>query len=710
MSFNTISVMNNTITSKLIVRAFACALIFALLSSAMADDVKSMPQRYRDWLQREVTYIITREEKDAFVKLPSDAARDTFIQRFWEIRNPSPGAPSNEFKDEHYRRLAYADQFFGRDAGTPGWRTDKGRIYILFGEPQQKAPYYGLNKVRPMEIWFYQNANHPSLPPYFNILFYKPDSGGDFKLYSPYMDGPQKLVTTDSGSRSEAFKVIDQDAGREVARTTLSLLPDEPVDIDTAVSSLQSDMLLSNIKGLPNLPLEKEMLNRRREVLESVTHRVILGPEFLNAMAVPLRGEDGNVDVHYVLRLQKPEDFTIAQAADGRYYYSLNVTTRVLGPDNKLIFTQETPLSRYFGEPELARMKHKTLAVEGWLPLAPGKYKLEFVLNNKIRQTAFRTATDVAVPEPPTAGLAITQPIPFGDIEVIGPSNGRHVPFSGAGVRFGPMVTQQLELNPTDDLTFFYQIWTPPADPRQNSGKKLIVEYGYGRPGVRGDSKVIRDEVPRDQFDRSGSLLNGKKIPIADLGAGNHRLVVTVTDPETRQKAFSSLNFRVSGAAVPSQSWYVYNTDVMPLVQDGTLDYQRGLCYQANGDQERAAQWFRKAVQKNPRNDVALSKVVSLYFAKKAFAEIAGLYQNAGINGEMDEETILRIAESLDKTGKTQDAVKALESALTLKPPSWPLYVALGSYYKQMGDVQKANELERKGRSLMPAAAAAPTS
>ena len=81
----------------------------------------------------DVRWIITSEEESAFKKLSNDAERDTFIEGFWLRRDPTPDTAENEYKEEHYRRIAYANEHFA--AGMPGWRTDRGRIYIMFGPP-----------------------------------------------------------------------------------------------------------------------------------------------------------------------------------------------------------------------------------------------------------------------------------------------------------------------------------------------------------------------------------------------------------------------------------------------------------------------------------------------------------------------------------------------------------------------------------------------
>ena len=89
---------------------------------------------YVAWLNQEVVWIITPEEKQAFLRLSNDQERDAFIEQFWNRRNPDPGSPENKFRDEHYRRIAYADAHFAV-AAQPGWETDRGHVYIVYGPP-----------------------------------------------------------------------------------------------------------------------------------------------------------------------------------------------------------------------------------------------------------------------------------------------------------------------------------------------------------------------------------------------------------------------------------------------------------------------------------------------------------------------------------------------------------------------------------------------
>jgi GWxTD domain-containing protein len=674
-------------------------LLLALASGCFAKDLtKTLPPRYRDWLKKDAVYIITNEEKDAFLQLASDDARDRFIERFWEIRNPTPGSPDNPFKTEHYRRLEYATQYFGHLSHTEGWRTDMGRIYITLGEPAQKQKLLGLQKITPMEIWFYSNSSL-ALPPFFYIVFYQRDLMDEFRLYSPFSDGPEKLITAVAGpTRQNALNILSQDAGRDVARVTLSLLPDEPVDFTSGTVSLSSDVMLSTIRNLPNNPIFKEELETRRSLLEDVTHRVVLGEEYLDIATVPLRDSAGNTNLHYVLRLKHAEDFTMGESAKGGYYYSILASVNVKGADGKLIFTDERKISKNITETQLEDLKGKLFGYEGWLPLPPGRYNLEFHLANLLGNTAFRREVEVAVPDPHAASLQISNLIPFSDARMIPPQKtGGTVPFSGAGVKFNPLAGQETVLVQGQALKFFYQVWTSSATGAMRTEKKLQVDYVYGRLDDPGSNKTIHDEIPLNQLDAGGSVINGKQIPTVELSPGNYRLAMTVRDAESGAKVYGALTFAVNPTVAAIPAWDASDD----TVADGTAEYQRALCYLAGGEKGNAIPWLQTAWTKNPKEERSRNKLIELYFDQQSYRKVIDLYARSGLNESTDEQTIVRIAESFDKSGDVRRAVGVMESGTHLNPGSGPMLLGLAEYYRKAGEPQKAAAAEQKGRQLL---------
>src|SRR3984893_17311189 len=99
------------------------------------DLFNELDSQYKKWLNEDVVYIITPEERSAFIHLSTNEEREQFIEQFWQRRNPDPDSPENTFKEEHYRRIAYTNEHYA--SGIPGWKTDRGRIYIIWGKPDE---------------------------------------------------------------------------------------------------------------------------------------------------------------------------------------------------------------------------------------------------------------------------------------------------------------------------------------------------------------------------------------------------------------------------------------------------------------------------------------------------------------------------------------------------------------------------------------------
>ena len=131
----------------------------------------------KGWLRQDVSYLASDAEKVAYMSLSTDPERYEFIERFWQQRDPSPGTTKNEFRDEHYRRIAYANERFR--AAEPGWSTDRGRIYITWGPPDQIESHpSGDGQSGPFEIWIYREGADRSTTPKRTLEF----GGTDYKL------------------------------------------------------------------------------------------------------------------------------------------------------------------------------------------------------------------------------------------------------------------------------------------------------------------------------------------------------------------------------------------------------------------------------------------------------------------------------------------------------------------------------------------------
>ena len=203
------------------------AIFINFLSFAGQSTKQDLPDVWRKWLNEEVVYIITPKEREVFLHLKSEKERIAFMQALWLQRDPTPGTPTNEFRDEHYRRLRYATEYYGRGTVKLGWETDRGRIYIILGAPTDTQRYFETSAdLVPTELWQYYGDTSLGLPPVFYVVFYQDGGAGDYKLYSPSFDGPQRLMAGNSQrlDRSEAYQKIKQ-VSAELAEASLSLIP-----------------------------------------------------------------------------------------------------------------------------------------------------------------------------------------------------------------------------------------------------------------------------------------------------------------------------------------------------------------------------------------------------------------------------------------------------------------------------------------------------
>ena len=150
-----------------------------------------LKQAYKRWLDNDVAYIITKDEKRAFMALQTDEERENFIENFWRRRDPDPDTEENEYREEYYERIAYANEKFA--SGIPGWKTDRGRIYIQWGKPDSveshpsggsyERPYYeggGSTTTYPFEIWFYRHLD--GVGDGIEIEFVDPTGTGEYRI------------------------------------------------------------------------------------------------------------------------------------------------------------------------------------------------------------------------------------------------------------------------------------------------------------------------------------------------------------------------------------------------------------------------------------------------------------------------------------------------------------------------------------------------
>ncbi len=674
--------------------------VFALVPSSLhaVNPVKSLSPHYRHWIEEEVPYIIRTDERREFLALKSDAERDAFIKAFWESRNPDPGSEINEYEEEHYQRLAYANQNFGNVKAQDGWHTDQGHIYIVLGPPEQKASYLAARNVRPMIIWFYQ-AKTPALPPHFYIVFYKRSIGEEFTLYSPYQDGPSRLVTGLEGKNDPKnnLDIIKRSLGDEVAGITLSLLPTEPVNRNDYTPSLESDVLLSTIKGLPENPLTK--VNQRR-ARENVTTSIFVGADAATPQIDVLRDANGRMMVHALFSYDRPEPSIIGPLPDKKLGYSLTLQTSVLTPDGKdAIYQQNDKLTADVEGDQITDLRSRRFGAETRIPLAPGQYQLFFTLTNDLTHTAVRQRVPVTVPDPAQSTWTISNLLAFSSRPPVHDPEAT-LPFSVAGLRFEPKGVQQVSLHTGEPLRLVFQLWSKPAAPATREGHKIKIHYVLGTMEAGGEAHQEDEEIDAGNFDASGTMVTGHKLSTEDLIAGNYRVVITATDETTQQKAYAAMNLHVVSEAVPTGLWTAYDASEGAGRGLAIDDYKRGLSAMMLGQNDNAITWLQRSHTDDETYAPALDRLVDMLSQRNRYKEVAELSTGQPISHDVSQQTAILISQAKGQTGDFQGAIHLLDQELTFQPPSANLYLALASLYEKQGNAAKAEEYKRQAAKL----------
>lgn len=406
--------MKLTMKAKILLILTAVLLVFPCQIFPQKKSPKDLPPQFKKWLEEEVVFITTSLEKDVFLQLGTDKERKLFIEAFWKQRDPTQGTPTNEFKEEHYQRIQHANYTFGRSAPIPGWKTDRGRFYILLGEPRDIERFSGEAQIYNSEIWFYQGLSKYGLPAGFQLVFFQKGGVGDYILYSPTRDGPQALLTSYFGDQSnydQAFKKLKQ-VSLSLARVSLSLIPGESAQFGRP--SLSSDILLQNIQSLP----EKAVNNMYAQ--KFLMYKDIVEVEYTanyidsDSVVQIIKEDSGQYFVHYSIELNKLS----VQSFEDKYTTNLKINGQISNLEGITIYQYEGSLPIEINANQLKSLTYKPFDLYDMFPLIPGNYKFSVLLKNEASQEFTSLEKDIFIPEeeafPRLSGLLLgykTEPI-----------------------------------------------------------------------------------------------------------------------------------------------------------------------------------------------------------------------------------------------------------------------------------------------------------
>lgn len=664
--------------------ALFSVLVFFLSLPADSEKelLKNLPPRYHKWLTQEVVYIIAPREKDVFLQLTSDLERDSFIKSFWKQRDPNPYTPENEFQIEHARRIAYANNFFGKDSPGPGWRTDQGRVYIQLGAPRSIEKMENETGIYPMVVWYYQGLSESGLPSAFNVVFFQKGGAGEFELYTPIRFGPQYLLSNYTGemtSFEEAYAAIYK-INPTIAGLSLNLIPGEGPDYSP---SMASEMLI-NIK-IPQAPIKKvntlyaEKMLRYKDMVEmDYSANYIASSKTVLVVRSPA---SGNYFVHYLI---EPKKLTVEQVND-KFFATLEISGNVSDAQNRPIFQINKLVPIELSGNQMEKIKDKLFSFQDMFPLIPGKFKLTVLLKNTVSKEFTSIESDIEIPDDPPQGIGSL--LVANKLIENSSYKGQSKPFLIGDRQLLP--SPRNDFVAKDTLYLFCQLSGLSAELKTQGSLQFDI--------LNENVNVLSLVKKIGEYSDFPDIL--EMFPLAALKPANYTLRVTLLSPEKKALAIQESYFYITPMASLPRPWVVS----VPLSSSKAPQYlnELGNQYWKQNRLEKARPLLEQAFHLSPQTAKFAFDLGRILLDLKEYARVKDIAYPLLKNANQYELALI-LAQAAAAQNQYGEAVDYFQQYIAHFPGTANILNALGDCYLGLGNAAEAQKAWEKSLALNP--------
>jgi GWxTD domain-containing protein len=498
---------------------------------------REMTSAYDKWIKDEVPYIITDEERASFKKLTTDEEREQFIEAFWERRNPNPGSPENEFREEYYRRIAYANERYA--SGVPGWKTDRGRIYIMYGPPDEidahpSGGFYqrpqeeggGETSTYPFETWRYRYIE--GIGTEVILEFVDPTFTGEYHLTMDpgekdallHVPGAGLTEMEDMGMASKDDRFTRTD-GMTIGRT-MGGLPErlnEFTRLDLYARIFKPPAVKFNdLKAVVTSRLSAQLLPFEvRTDFIRVTEESVLTPITVQVSNRDLQFENKEGVMHSVLDI-----FGQVSSLSGRIVSSFEDAVSLDVPGN-----------------DFERYVNRKSVYQKVLPLRPGRYKVSVVVKDDVNGNMGSMEIGIRVPHFEDDTLSNSSLILADQIQPLPTNQVGTGPFVIGGTKVRPSVTDSFTRD--QSLGIYMQVYNLGLDPQTH---KPSGEINYE---IEKDGKTLlsQKEDVATLTNAAQQITLQKTMPLKSLEPGKYTVHIKVTDNVKKQSVSPTASFEL---------------------------------------------------------------------------------------------------------------------------------------------------------------------
>ena len=507
----------------------------------MRKTLKELDSAYRQWLTEDVTYIISPDERNAFLQLDTNEEREQFIEQFWLRRSNNPDLPDNDFKEEHYRRIAYANEHYA--SGIPGWKTDRGRMYIMWGPADEVESHpTGGTYDRPMEEGGGSTSTYPwetwrwryleGIGENVIIEFVDPSGSGEYHMTMDPSEKDALLHVPGAGlSLMESMGMASKTD--RFTRSDGTNLPRTMGGTPASMDEFNRLELYSKVNKPPEVKF--------KDLEAVVTSRIVRDQVHFNWRADYLKVTNDTVLVP--VTVQVPNSQLSFQAKEGIHSATINIFGRVTTLTGRVVQTFEDSVSRDFPDSLYQQSLKLQSIYQKAVPLRPGLYRLDLVIKDVQSGNVGVVNSRLQVPRYEDEKLEASSLILADQIE--------HVPAkqigSGQFVLGSSKVRPRLEgdFTTADKLGIYMQVYNLKPDDKTHKSSAT-----FQFTVKKGKEQVMQFKETSEEMKQTGDQVTIERLlPLATLAPGKYSLEVNATDALSNQTISKTADFTVK--AVP---------------------------------------------------------------------------------------------------------------------------------------------------------------
>ena len=508
--------------------------------------LKELDSQYRQWLNEDVVYIISPQEREAFLQLDTNEEREQSIEQFWLRRSSNPDLPDNDFKEEHYRRIAYANEHYA--SGIPGWKTDRGRMYIMWGPADEVDSHpSGGTYDRPMEEGGGSTTTYPwetwrwryleGIGENVILEFVDPSGSGEYHLTMDPSEKDALLHVPGAG-----LSLLES---MGMASKTDRFTRSDGTNLPTAMGGTPASMdefnrleLYAKVQKPPEVKFKDlEAIVTARIVRDQLkfTWRTDFMKVTNETVLVPITIQVSNGQLNF-------------QSKDGIHSATMNVFGRVSTLTGRVVQTFEDPVSKDFPDSLFQQSLKLQSIYQKAVPLRPGLYRLDIVIKDVQSGNVGVVNTRLAVPRYADEKLDASTLILADQLE--------HVPAKQIGT--GQFVLGSTKVRPrlnsdfttSDRMGIYLQVYNLKPDDKTHKSSAT-----FQFTVKKGAEQVLQFKETSEEMKQTGDQVTIERwLPLASLAPGKYTIEVNANDGISNQSISKTADFTVRGPLEPTKA------------------------------------------------------------------------------------------------------------------------------------------------------------